>query len=96
MRMWTLNVENGEFMGQSQRLITADHTTTVQALTYRSFDNTVFSASGPFIHTADLGQRAKGVKQERLSNHLRQIHLHAERPHVVILEVGFQVVKDTL
>ena len=95
MRMWTLNVENGEFIGSSQKLI-ADHSYPVQSLAHCSFNDTVFSASGPSIHTTDLAQRAGSTKQERLSNSLRQIHLHSETPHVVLLEVGFRVIEDTL
>ncbi|KAH9938391.1 uncharacterized protein B0H18DRAFT_13198 [Fomitopsis serialis] len=86
VHLWTLRNTDGGYKASSCRL-NVPQFQKVQALAYRSADETVFSCGGTSISEVKISARYAPDPIRVSDGRILQIHVHPQDPQVVILEV---------
>jgi len=86
VHLWTLRNTDGGYKATSHRL-RVPQLQKVQALAYRSVDETVFSCGGTSISKVNISARYVPDPVRVSDGRILQIHVHPQDPQVVILEV---------
>jgi WD40 repeat protein len=83
--LWTIKANSGRPGTQIEKL-TVEHHSAVRALAYCPSKGTLLSAAGKTLSVSSM-TTPQTLKTMLMSNDINQIHVHHEKPEVVLLEV---------